>query len=120
MNMSKEMFVILMMVASLSFVVLFTLLQNLINNRKSRSSIEAKVVEIDGKYSRHIYFGNPSSFNRNPVYIITFRLKNGKKKVFTCPLPEYKWVELGDEGVLTHQGTRFICFKITIYRNDYS
>jgi len=120
MNISEGIFIVLLMIISLSFVVIFILLQNLINNRKPHTSIEAKVIEINGRYSRYIYFGKPSGFNQNPRYIITFRLKNGKKMVFICPLPEYKWVELGDEGILTHQGSRFISFKIAIHRNNYS
>jgi len=80
MNMSKEIFIVLLMVISLSFVGIFIFLQNLINNRKPHTSIEAKVIEINGRYSRCIYIFNPRGLNPNPIYIITFRIKNGKKK----------------------------------------
>lgn len=102
--------------------VLFnSLVQSLISYRKPSVSIEAKVVKIYDKYSGRTYYARGrGGFNFSPRYHITFRFKNGKKKIFICPSLEYKWVKLGDEGILTHQGVRFISFKKAIYRNDYS
>lgn len=100
-------------------IFLKTLLQNVISYHKQHTSIEAKVVKIYDKYRGRIYFARGRGrLNHSPRYHITFRLENGKKKVFICPSPQYKWVKLGDVGTLTHQGTRFICFKVAIYRNN--
>ena len=75
--------------------VLFkTILQNIISYRKPHTLTEAKVVKIYDKYSGNIYFARgKGGLNLSPRYHITFRLKNGKKKIFISPSPQYKWVK---------------------------
>jgi len=110
MQISEEM-AILIFLGVVAYVVVRYFLQNAINKRKPKVESQVKVVKINDKYSGVIYFGRRGGINLSPEYIITFKFKNGKKKIFYCPSPEYEWVKLKDEGILTHQGTQFISFE---------
>jgi len=110
MQISEEMAILIFLgVVVLAIIIFF--LDKAINKRKPHISAEAKVIKIDDRYSSHIYFGRRGGYSFSPRYEIKFQLKNGKKRTFACPSPDYKWVKLGDEGILTHQGTRFISFE---------
>jgi len=110
MQISEEM-AILIFLGIVACAAAHHFLQKAINKRKPKVAVEAKVVKIDDKYSGVIYFGSRGGINLSPRYKVTFKLKNSKKKFFSCPSPEYEWVKLKDKGILTHQGTRFISFE---------
>lgn len=44
-------------------------------------------------------------------YYATFELRSGERKEFGLPGPEYGVLVEGDEGTLTHQGTRYHGFR---------
>ena len=95
-----------------AFVILVFFLEKAINKRKPQVSIEVIVIKVNDRYSGSITFGRRGGYNLNPRYQVTFKLKSGKKKTFSCPSPKYKWICKGDVGILTHQGTRFISFEV--------
>jgi len=102
---------ILVVVVLLTLLILGKPLEKLINDKKPKVQINAKVLAIDGKKSGQFYSGRMGGYNFNPSYSITFRLSNGKRKNKSVPSPEYEWVNEGDEGILALQGTRFISFE---------
>ena len=79
------------------------------NNKQTKLSVVAKVIDIDGRNARKI---NRNGIVLNPSYRITFSMQN-EKRIITVPAYGNEWIKLGHRGVLTLQGTRFIKFEIS-------
>ena len=86
-------------------------LEKLINDKKPIVQLSVKVLEVDDSRSGRTYSGRRGGYNFTPNYGIRYELPDGKQKFKSAPSPEYKWVKVGDEGILTLQGWRFISFE---------
>ena len=104
-------------IAIFMLIILFNLfifakpLEKLINDKKPRIQFEAKVLKVDDRRSGQFYNGRLGGYNLSPRYRILFEFSDEKRKQKSVSSPEYKWVKVGDEGILTLQGTRFISFE---------
>lgn len=58
---------------------------------------------------------SPTSFDREQVtdHTVTFRLESGEERTFSVEEPVFRLVAVGDQGVLSFQGDRFLGFDRT-------
>lgn len=73
----------------------------------STARVVAKRSEVTGGGHHHGH----SHRRVRTYYYVTFELGSGQRKEFGVPGPEYGVLVEGDEGTLTHQGTRYHGFR---------
>ena len=73
----------------------------------STARVVAKRSEVTGGGRHHGH----SHRRVRTYYYVTFELRSGERKEFGVSGPEYGVLVEGDEGTLTHQGTRYHGFR---------
>jgi uncharacterized protein YpmB len=102
--------IIFVIFANIIFIALFFKVLMLFKNLFSPlETTEAEILKIDTTRANQIRNGR---INITPVYEVTFLLPDKTNKKFDISSLQYKWVEVGDIGILTIQGTSFVNFKI--------
>ena len=96
----------------MTVMVAYAVIRTVVNNASPKISVEAKVILIDkrdsGSMSRR---GGSFYINFSRVYYVTFTLQpEGGRKKFTIPVTGNESISVGNTGMLTIQGTRFISF----------
>ena len=91
------------------------------NNNSPRLSVDAVIVTKRMNVSNHRhsnegditgehgYFTSSSTF-----YYVTFQVESGDRMELSVSGQEYGLLAEGDQGRLTFQGTRFLCFERSI------
>lgn len=74
------------------------------NNNSPRLSVEAKIV--DKRSSIHHSTDHPTH-----SYYITFEVQSGDRMELHVPRNEFGLLVVGDEGLLSFQGTRYLGFE---------
>ncbi|AMV37893.1 DUF2500 domain-containing protein [Planctomyces sp. SH-PL62] len=80
---------------------------NALTVQESPARVLAKRTEMRGGGPRH---GHGRGRVRT-YYYVAFDLRSGERQEFEVPGPEYGVLVEGDEGTLTHQGTRYHGFR---------
>ena len=83
------------------------------NNSQPEISARVKITKINTRQSGdYVWNGGSLARNLTPKYIITFSffLEEKSKKLFV-PVYGNEHLAVGDTGLLTYQGTRFIRFE---------
>ena len=105
-------FVIFVMVVIMVVTIVGATKRYLHNNSQCKETFIAKVLLIDDRDSKAFTFGQiGGGINLTRQYYITFDLVNGERKKITVPVLGNESINVGDNGYLTLQGTRFISFK---------
>lgn len=78
------------------------------NNNSPRLSVDAKIV--DKRASTHHHHSNGHGHHTHSYYI-TFEVQSGDRMELHVPSSEFGLLVVGDEGILSFQGTRFLGFE---------
>ena len=78
------------------------------NNNSPRLSVDAKIV--DKRMTTHHHHSNSHHHNTHS-YHITFEVRSGDRMELRVPRDEFGLLVVGDEGVLSFQGTRYLGFE---------
>lgn len=83
------------------------------NGTQQKVATEARIVAIDDKYSGVSFtHTRQTRLNLDPQWCITFELlSNGEQKKCYVSVMGNKKPAVGDTGLLTTQGTRYISFR---------
>ncbi len=79
------------------------------NNNSPRLSADAKIV--DKRSSTHHHRHANGHHHHSHSYYITFEVQSGDRMELSVPRSEYGLLVVGDVGVLSFQGTRFLGFE---------
>ena len=78
------------------------------NNNSPRLTVEAKIVDKRTVTRHHHSSGH---HHHSHSYYITFEVQSGDRMEFKVPMSEFGLLVVGDEGVLSFQGTRYLGFE---------
>ena len=78
------------------------------NNNSPRLSVDAKIV--DKRTATHHHHSN-GHHHHTHSYHVTFEVQSGDRMELKVPRNEYGLLVVGDEGILSFQGTRFLGFE---------
>ena len=78
------------------------------NNNSPRLSVDAKIV--DKRTATHHHHSN-GHHHHSHSYHITFEVQSGDRMELRVPSSEFGLLIVGDEGVLSFQGTRYLGFE---------
>jgi hypothetical protein len=78
------------------------------NNKAPRLSVDAKIV--DKRRATHYNYSN-GHHHHSHSYHVTFEVQSGDRVELRVPWNEFGLLVVGDEGVLSFQGTRFLGFE---------
>lgn len=78
------------------------------NNKAPRLSVDAKIVD---KRSATHYNHSNGHHHHSHSYHVTFEVQSGDRVELMVPWNEFGLLVVGDEGVLSFQGTRFLGFE---------
>ena len=82
------------------------------NNRAPMLSLEAVVLDKRDHCSHHHHHHSGHMHtSHSTTYYVTFEFDNGERAELCVPSTEYGLIIVGDRGVLTFKGTRFLDFQ---------
>ena len=79
------------------------------NNNSPRLSVDAKIV--DKRSSTHHHRHANGHHHHSHSYYITFEVQSGDRMELHVPRSEFGLLVVGDAGVLSFQGTRYLGFE---------
>ncbi len=78
------------------------------NNNSPRLSVDAKIV--DKRMTTHHHHSNGHHHHTHSYYV-TFEVQSGDRMELKVPRAEYGLLVVGDEGIVSFQGTRYLGFE---------
>ncbi|MCL2567877.1 MAG: DUF2500 domain-containing protein [Oscillospiraceae bacterium] len=100
----------------IGIAILWPTVQWICSRSKPQVSTEAQIIAIDDRNSGKIVRSHQKVLlNLSRERYITFELlPNSGRKKFFVPRERHKQLAVGDTGVLTAQGIRYISFRTTV------
>lgn len=106
--------VLFLSIAMFIFVFVRLISEWVRNNNSPRLSVDARIV--DKRTSIHYHHAN-GHHHRSWSYHVTFEVQSGDRVELTVPRSEFGLLVVGDEGVLSFQGTRYLGFDRKMKEN---
>ena len=104
------MFYVVFFLAIAMFIFAFAriIIERSKNNKAPILSVDAKIVDKHMTTHHHHHNGHHS---HSHSYFITFEVQSGDRMELSVPSSEFGLLIVGDEGVLSFQGTRYLGFE---------
>ena len=104
--------VFLLVIAMFVFTFVKIITEWVSNNNSPRLSVDAKIVDKNTRTHHHHHHTNGHHHHSHShSYYITFEVESGDRMELRVQRSEFGLLVVGDVGVLSFQGTRFLGFE---------